>query len=269
MPQPHSSPSNLRSGSIALQQAFMEFSIDAADRQRLLAEIQQAVLTQSSHMDSLNFRVFHSEDLAFMFDEYDRRFLGGTCRAALNGRPLKFRLSSRMTRAGGLTTTKTYRNPVTRTSWEEFEISVSSHLLFQTFRGEERLIRVTGLPCTSRLEAMQRIVEHELIHLCEKLAWNDSSCKAPRFQEIAHRLFGHLEHTHQLVTSAEVAKSQLGIQPGSRVSFLFEGQRLSGIVNRITKRVTVLVPDPDGRRYSDGGTYKRYYVPIGALSAGD
>jgi hypothetical protein len=244
----------------------METRLEESDRQQRLADIQQTVLKQSAHMDSINFRAFHSEDLAIMFDEYDRRFLGGACRSALNGRPLKFRLSSRLTRAGGLTTTKTYRHPVTRTSWEEFEISVSSHLLFQTFRGEERLIRVTGLPCTSRLEAMQRIVEHELIHLCEKLAWNESSCKAPRFQEIAHRLFGHLEHTHQLVTTAEVARSQLGIRPGSRVSFLFEGRRLSGIVNRITKRVTVLVPDPGGRRYSDGGTYSRYYVPIGALN---
>lgn len=244
----------------------MEIRIDEADRQQRIEEIRQAVLQRSSHMDGANFTVFHSTDLAFMFDEYDRRFLNTACRSALNGRPLRFRLSSRLTRAGGLTTTKTFRNPVTRTSWEEFEISVSSHLLFQTFRGEERLVKVTGLPCTSRLEAMQRIVEHELIHLCEKLAWNDSSCKAPRFQEIAHRLFGHLEHTHQLVTTAEVARSRLGIQPGSRVWFLFEGRRLSGIVNRITKRVTVLVPDPDGRRYSDGGIYSRYYVPIGALN---
>jgi hypothetical protein len=217
-------------------------------------------------MDSVNFRAFHPDDLEYMFREYDQRFLGGACHAALDGRRLSFRLSPRLTKAGGLTTWKTFRNTLSGDSREEFQISVSSHLLFQTFRGEERMIKVTGLPCESRLEAMQRIVEHEMIHLCERLAWNESSCRGPRFQEIAHRLFGHLEHTHQLVTTAEVAHASLGIRPGSKVSFDFEGCKLHGIVNRITKRVTVLVPDPNGRPYSDGKRYRRFYVPLAALS---
>lgn len=267
MAKPRASSLNLQPYALKLQQTLQELRIEAAERKQTLLEIQKAVLNNSSHMDSVNFRVFHSDDLEFMFRQYDGLFLGDACHSALNGRRLSFRLSPRMTRAGGLTASKTYRNIATGRSWEEFEISVSSHLLLQTFRGEERRIRVTGLPCESRLEAMQRIVEHELIHLCERLAWNHSSCRARRFQEIAHRLFGHLEHTHQLVTTAEVAQSSLGIRPGSHVSFIFEGRRLHGIVNRITKRVTVLVPDPCGRPYSDGRIYKRYYVPLAALIA--
>jgi hypothetical protein len=45
----------------------------------------------------------------------------------------------------------------------------------------------------------------------------------------------------------------------------FEGRRLTGRVNRITKRATVLVEDSEGQKYSDGLRYKTYYVPIADL----
>ena len=56
-----------------------------------------------------------------------------------------------------------------------------------------------------------------------------------------------------------------GIRPGARVSFVIEGQRLTGIVNRVTKRATVLVEDPKGERYSDGKHYAKFYIPISWL----
>jgi hypothetical protein len=118
--------------------------------------------------------------------------------------------------------------------------------------------------CDDRLQALQRIFEHELVHLAELVCWNDSDCAAARFQDIARRLFLHRAHTHQLVTRRERA-AESGIRIGSRVVFLFEGRTLAGRVNRITKRATVLVEDPDGQKYSDGMRYKTYYVPISFL----
>ena len=56
--------------------------------------------------------------------------------------------------------------------------------------------------------------------------------------------------------------AEAGIRIGSRVSFIFEGQELTGRVNRITKRATVLVQDPEGSPFSDGSWYKTYYVPL-------
>lgn len=231
----------------------------------VFTEIHEEVLHHSQVMKVPNFVVFRTSDLEFMFHQYDQRVLNGACTAALDGRRLDFNLSNRMTRSGGKTTAKTTRNRLTGSITEEFEIAVSSHLLFQTFRNEEREIEVTGLICHNRLEAMQRIVEHEIIHLAERLAWNDSNCRAQRFQTIARRLFGHLKHTHDLVTTREVAREQLGIQPGVRVAFEFQGQRREGIVNRVTKRVTVLVPDPSGMPFSDGQRYNKFYVGLGAL----
>ena len=234
-------------------------------RADIFVGIQHEVLQKSSHMESPDFRSFHPQDLELMVRRYDERVLKGACMRALDGRPLEFRLSRRLTKAGGKTSWKQFRIQSGEISREHFEISLSTHLLFQTFRGEEREVTVTGLPCHSRLEAMQRIVEHELIHLCEKLAWNDSNCRARRFQEITHRLFGHLEHTHGLVTTAEIARNKLGLCRGSMVTFVFEGRQLTGIVNKITKRATVLVRDAEGILYSDGQRYKGYYVPLSGL----
>ena len=44
-----------------------------------------------------------------------------------------------------------------------------------------------------------------------------------------------------------------------------EGSRYVGVVNRVTKRATVLVEDSRGVRYSDGRCYAKFYVPVGML----
>jgi hypothetical protein len=137
-------------------------------------------------------------------------------------------------------------------------------MLFDGFGKIDRRISVCGLDCKNRLEALQRIFEHEVVHLAEQLCWETSDCAVARFQGIAKRFFLHRAHTHDLVTRPELAAAS-GIRLGSRVVFVFEGRRLTGRVNRITKRATVLVEDPDGQKYSDGLGYKTYYVPIARL----
>jgi hypothetical protein len=52
---------------------------------------------------------------------------------------------------------------------------------------------------------------------------------------------------------------------GSRVTFKFEARRFTGRVNRVTKRASVLVEDPEGIKNTDGRTYKKFYVPLAQL----
>jgi hypothetical protein len=138
-------------------------------------------------------------------------------------------------------------------------------MLFQAFNQDHRPVAVNGLPCTDRLQAMQRIFEHELIHLVELIAWGNSSCRGERFHALAQRIFGHTERTHRLITRREIACNHYGLHVGDRVRFNFEGQELTGILNRITKRATVLVEREGGMRYSDGKHYAKFYVPISLL----
>src|ERR1039458_2851056 len=92
----------------------------------------------------------------------------------------------RMTRAGGSTTRLRERNGV-----ESFQIAVAAGVLFEGFGVGDRRITVCGLECEDRLAALQRIFEHEMVHLVELLCWNRSDCAAARFQDIARRLFLH------------------------------------------------------------------------------
>lgn len=224
--------------------------------------IYDAVLKGSPYLDGANFTAFHPADLRRLFESYDDAFFGGLCRKAAADHQLDFRISNRMTSAGGKTFRYSMRGP---TGGRSYAIAVSAVLLFQSFRDAERTVRVTGIECRDRLEALQRIFEHELIHLIEFLVWDASQCSANRFQSIASGFFGHTDHRHQLITPRENSLRQFGVRVGSRVRFEFEGVDLVGRVNRITRRATVLVEDARGPQYSDGKRYMKYYIPVAAL----
>lgn len=219
--------------------------------------IQERIIAESPYVDAANFQVIHPSDLKRLFDAYDETFFAGKIRSALAGAPLNFRFSRRMTSAGGKMTRKTKRD-----GSKSFEIAVSSTLLYNCFHGDDhRPITTNGIECRNRMEALQRVMEHEITHLVEDVVWNKSSCSRPRFQGICQRLFGHTEYTHALITHRERTYAQYGIHPGLVVRFHVDGAAQTGIVNRVTKRATVLVETDEGELYSDGKRYTKYYVP--------
>lgn len=233
----------------------------AALSRRVGAEL----LAASPRLGTAQFREIAPADLWLLLYGYDRTFLGERLTAALGPAPqerLRLRLSDRMTSSGGKIFHYYRRSPV------HFEIAVSSHLLFANFAAGAAPVPVNGLPCHTRLDALQLIFEHELVHLIELLVWGRTSCRRAAFRTLAHTLFGHTEVTHRLPTPRQKAWQDHQLRPGDPVHFAFEGRRLHGFVNRITKRATVLVPDPTGQPYADGGRYAKYYVPVAALARG-
>lgn len=237
-----------------------------ADRVAAQAAIRAHALARGAGINRPMFHRILPGDLELLFGAYDARFFDGAIREALDGPaggPLTFDVSRRMIRSGGMTRREVRRGPagVER----RYSIGVSATLIGGTFRGEARAINVCGVPCADRLDALLRIFEHELIHLCEFLVWQRSNCRARPFARFVRTFFGHTEATHELVTPHERAREALGVGVGSRVRFTAGRQVHEGVINRITRRATVLVPDPGGVRYSDGVRYTRYYVPIEAL----
>ena len=210
-----------------------------------------------------NFDRVSEEDVARMVRMYDTRFFGGRIVPTAEAEGLTFGLSSRMTSIAGKLVTgyPTGSHAGRRT----FELVLSSTLLFQTFEDVDRPVVVTGRLCKDRLEAMQRIVEHEFVHLVEMLIWNDGNCSESRFQTIANRCFDHTDYQHDLITQRERAARKFDIRVGDHVRFAHDGRYLYGRVNRITRRATVLVPNEKGERFSDGKHYVRFYVPLEKL----
>ena len=245
-----------------------------AEVDRSARRIYESVLGRSEQIREPNFQVIGVDDLRLLFDLYDDAFFDGLLARMLReggSAPLAFRLSNRMSRTAGKTTMLRHRGPgpAGKPVPVEYEIAISTLLLFHNFGGPGRDVTVGGLPCADRLEVLQRIFEHELLHLAEFLAWSESSCTAPRFHALSRRIFGHEGTTHDLVTPREHAAEAYRIRVGDLVRFEHEGIERSGRVNRITRRATVLVEDPKGRPFTDGRRYSTYYVPIPLLRRAD
>ena len=212
--------------------------------------------------------------LRFLFELYDTcAFQGLLSRVLPDGSPgsPRLRVSNRMTRAAGKTTRKLVRrSPSTSRRTASIEIALSAPLLLAPIDPAEGVL-VTGVRCFDRVDALLRVFEHELVHvLMFCLDW-DVRCSRPTFRRVARDLFGHRASNHQLQRTPPAAAdapangSAALIRPGDRVRFDFHGVVHEGIVNRITKRATVLVPDERGARYTDGGAYRKYYVPLSLL----
>lgn len=249
-----------------LQAAVCSQKISEHRRRECFELIGDRILRNSRLMSCSNFSMASSADLQAMAELYDQYFFDSHCLSLAGYFGLQFRWSKRMTSNGGKTVRSVHVDRKTGVRRVSFEIVLSATLLFQTFNDVKRPIRVTGILCHNRLQAMQRIMEHELVHLVELLVWDHSCCMASRFQRIANSLFGHTEHKHDLITQRERADRQFNVRVGTRVQFVFEGQRYVGTVNRITRRATVLVADPQGQLYDDGNNYRKFYVPLAQLA---
>lgn len=242
-------------------------TLDAAPRDEELdtrfRSIRSEVLEAAPFLRIGDYRRFGPRTLDLLFAAYDRNCFDDRLRSTIltAGGRIDFRVSNRMTHAGGKTTLFREEGVPPR-----YEIAVSALLLVETFDASSRPVTVVGRPCVDRLEALQRIFEHELVHLLEFLAWETSSCRRARFATIARRLFGHRETTHQLVTPREAAAARFGIRVGDRVRFTYGGRTYTGRVNRITRRATVLVESERGVRYSNGRRYEKFYVPLSQLT---
>jgi hypothetical protein len=242
----------------------------AADVSSRARRVYAAMLEHSAQIQAGNFTEIGSDDLNRMFALYDREFFRGLLGEMLMedyAHPMAFRLSRRLTRAAGQTMRQVRRVPVAGRMAErvEYEISVSTTLLFSTFQNVEREVIVGGLLCHDRLEALQRIFEHELLHLAEFLGWGRSSCSAENFHALSRRIFAHEGVSHDLVTPREQAAVAFDVRVGDQVSFELEGLTYHGRVNRITRRATVLIESPRGEPFSDGRRYLTFYVPLPLL----
>ncbi len=252
------------------QAKLFALAYPAEEVERRASRIYDAVLSDSPQIKQGNFTVIGTDDLSRLFGWYDQEFFRGRLGEMLledGVYPIDFRLSRRLVSAAGQTIRQVRqlrRNgcPVTKV---EYEITISTTLLYNTFQSVDRTVTVGGLVCRDRLEALQRIFEHELLHLAEFLGWGRSNCRAMNYHALSRRIFAHEGAFHDLITPRETARAAFDIHVGDGVSFELDGLRYRGLVNRITRRATVLVEDPRGQLFTDGRCYRRFYVPLPLL----
>lgn len=217
-------------------------------------EIYHQILQSSKNINEGNFTRIGTDDLRTIFELYDRSFFDNFFTTNYQGK-ISLYLSKRMTGAGGKT--------IYRKDTKTFEIGLSTTLIFQSFHDGDREVKVNGIICHDRLAAVQRVFEHEMIHLLEFALFEKSSCSRPQFKMLSHNIFNHSDVTHQLITQRERVHKKYNLRVGDRVEFRLNGQTYNGVLARITKRATVMVNNPGGPIMdSRGNRYIKWYVPI-------
>ena len=143
---------------------------EADEIQRRTQAIYHAMCERPGLVDAPNFRVISEDDLAALFDLYDRQFFDGQLRQTLadqSPQPLRFRVSSRMTRAGGKTIRRPAR-PGSRSGPFVYEIAVAARLLFMTSRGEAPTADDAGNAARQAARVLDQFgIDADWIHLTD------------------------------------------------------------------------------------------------------
>lgn len=187
-----------------------------------------------------------SKDLKFLFHLYDYFYF-----SELMSKHIKISLtySNRLTKSAGLVKYSLYT--------QKAEIIFSIPLIFIAYLNDSTGHQVNGVFCKTPVEALMRVMEHELTHLIEYVLFKKSSCSNPQFLKICYNLFGHTESKHMIGINSESNRVKYSFKKGETVSFLFNGTKYHGILNRITKRATVIV--------NDNNSIRKFYVPVNLL----
>ncbi len=221
--------------------------------------ISQKLKNESETVKSDKIQRISTHDLRLLHEYYDEIFFDNWFKNNFEG-ILIFNFSRKMTKSAGIT--KCPKDVAQIPAWQvKIEICLGIDFFFK-FDHLEGNKNACGIESTSSLEALQIIFEHELIHALEFLLYRKSDCKKDRFKLTAKDIFGHTQSHHQLPTNHKIAGERYGIYVGDKVRFMFEKKRLTGIVNKINKRATVLVLNPDGSFVDKhGNKYLKYLVP--------
>ncbi len=226
--------------------------------------IKKNLFIQSRFVKSEDFTSISDRDLYILYNLYDDIFLDSWLKNNFKGK-IKLTLSRQLTRAAG--NTKTKKNiAMIKPEDIEFEIKISlNHLI--NFDMTDRDKYVGGIKVNNKLDSLMLVFEHELCHVIEFLIYKKSNCSKQPFKSLISDLFGQSESHHKLVTTREANFSQYGLVPGDWVSFEYAGDELTGFINKINKRATVMSPSQHGKYVDKSGQhYTKYYIPLSCLT---
>ncbi len=239
----------------------IKYSSREAARKR--EAVRRAFISASKNVDSGVITRMADTDLRILFEIYDAEFLERYFEKNFAA-SITFSLSARMSKSAGKTIYPKNLKSL-KPDQEKYELRMGINLFFK-YDQLSRDKKVNGLHTRDSLEAFQLVFEHELCHLIELHLFRESNCMRERYKSIAFNLFGHTESYHQLPTSREIAEEKFDLRIGDRVVFVCEMGKLEGVIQRINKRATVMVPDKKGDyRDQQGHRYTKWYVPLPLL----
>ena len=169
-------------------------------------------------------------DIDYLFKLYDNLYFDGELSKNFN---IIIRCSNKLTRSAGMVNFSKRRS--------EAKISLSLALIFKSYQNNAQGFLVNGIFCNNPVEALMRVLEHEIVHLIEYVLYGKSNCNDPQFFKIAFDLFGHTENKHMLGIELKNYIDIKDLKKGDIVSFPYHGKIHTGSIINIKKNVTVAV----------------------------
>ncbi len=234
----------------------IKYDINTIENKRSI--IKKLMFENSENIKSENFSQISEVDLNILFKLYDEVFLKGWFKDNFKGKII-FKLSKQLSRAAGNTRTKKNISSI-KPDEVKFEVKISlNHMA--GFNKTDGPKYVGGIEAVSVLDSLMLVFEHELCHVIEFLICFKSSCRKKPFKDLIFNLFGHTETTHKLVNINEVNSQSYGLKPGDSVKFRYNGKIITGFIQRINKKATVMCPDNTGGYVDKAGKrYKKFYA---------
>ena len=227
------------------------FPIDAQEIAARRARLLRGLIAAYPELGEIPVRRIPAEFWTALPRAYDHLFLQGTLSTLLPD--LSVVPAPRMTSCGGKFCVALRGRQRTKC-----EIRMATDFLFRLEKGPFSL---NGLTAQTALEAFLIVFEHELCHALELALTGKPGAHGETFRTLVFGLFAHTAYRHSLPTRALEA-AQSGILRGGSVSFSHEGRTLTGVVSRVGKTVTVMVPSRTGTyRDGNGRRYAKYLVP--------
>ena len=132
-----------------------------------------------------------------LFDLYDRIFFNGEFNAYFRSNPVTFEMgfAKNITTTAGWCTRKgcNYSIEITKTIMDD---------LFKTDAAEQHYHASGGIVCRTKLDCLQLVLEHEMIHLVQYI-WRECQNTKQKghgkeFKTLVKNIFGHTESKHDL-----------------------------------------------------------------------
>ena len=208
------------------------------------------------------------DDLAQLFALYDETFFEGALRKRVHskGSVFKIKPSKKLTRTAGLCA----YDPGQRKHRCEYWIEISINVLNKTFH-ESEAHDSGGVLCHSRIECMQLVLEHEMIHLLTYL-WEACDAKPtltrtgktvapdahdPIFKQLVKNIFGQTRVQHSLlsgltqdqITNFSLKNGDVHVKGDLRVGMLIEFGGSSFRITQIKRKKMVVERTDNGNPY--------------------
>nr|QBK90206.1 MAG: SprT-like family protein [Pithovirus LCPAC102] len=172
--------------------------------------------------------VMNNDELDVMFKLYDYYFFNNMISYALqkSGGNIKFKFSTKMTSAGGTCSRIGICTYIIKISKENINNITPINIINS---------EINGLKPKNKVNALQLIFEHELVHAILSIFVDDLRGHGKLFKDMVKQLFGHTKITHSILNKPLVV-NQYNFKVNDLIYFMVKDKKSYGTIIKLNPK---------------------------------